>query len=113
MLAKAKGGLKFEKPESDTFVLQPADEITVGSALEKMAKQARELLTRVKQQHAGTPWGLLAAAELEEPIGWKWGEKVSDVKRRQQMGGGGNGGNPQDKLKKLEKPKPKPPQVKL
>lgn len=112
MLAKAKGGLKFEKPESDTFVLQPADEITVGSALEKMAKQARELLTRVKQQHAGTPWGLLAAAELEEPIGWKWGEKVSDVKRRQQMGGG-NGGNPQDKLKKLEKPKPKPPQVKL
>jgi hypothetical protein len=113
MLAKAKSGLKFEKPESDTFVLRPADEISVGSALEKMAKQARELLTRVKQQHAGTPWALLAEAELEEPIGWKWGEKESDVKRRQRMPGGGNGGNPQDKLKKLEKPKPKPPQVKL
>ena len=113
MLAKAKSGLKFEKPESDTFVLKPADEISVGSALEKMAKQARELLTRVKQQHAGTPWGLLAAAELEEPIGWKWGEKVSDVKRQQMAAGGGNGGNPKDQLKNLAKPKPKPPQVKL
>lgn len=113
MLAKAKGGLKFEKPESDTFVLQPADEISVGSTLEKMAKQARELLARVKQQHAGTPWALLAAAELEEPIGWKWGEKESDVKRQQRMPGGGNAGNGKDQLKKLAKPKPKPPQVKL
>jgi hypothetical protein len=114
MLAKAKGGLKFEKPESDTFVLKPADEISVGSALEKMAKQSRELLTRVKQQHSGTPWGLLAAAELEEPIGWKWSEKESDVKRQKRMpGGGGNGGNPKDQLKKLEKPKPKRPSVKL
>ena len=113
MLAKAKGGLKFEKLESDTFVLKPADEISVGSALEKMAKQARELLTRVKQQHAGTPWGLLAAAELEEPIGWKWGEKTSDIKPPQRPAGGGNGGNPKDQLKKLAKPKPKPPQVKL
>jgi hypothetical protein len=113
MLAKAKGGLKFENPESDTFVLKPADEITVGSALEKMAKQSRELLTSVKQQHAGTPWGLLAAAELEEPIGWKWSEKESDIKRRSRMPGGGGNGNPKDQLKKLEKPKPKRPSVKL
>ena len=113
MLAQAKGGLKFKKPESDTYVLEPADEISVGSQLEKLAKQAREYLTRVKTQHAGTPWALLAEAELEEPIGWKWGEKESNAKMQARMGGNGNGNRPSDKLNKLKKSKPKRPSVKL
>ncbi len=113
MLAKAKSGLKFEKPENDTFVLEPSDEISVGSTLEKMGKQAREYLLRVKTQHSGTPWALLAEAELEEPIGWKWTEKESDVKKQARMPGGGNARPPKDALKKLEKAKPKRPTVKL
>lgn len=75
MLAKAKGGLKFNNPDNDTFVIVPANEITVGSALEKMAKQAHEYLERVVRDHPDTPWALLAQRELKEPIGWKWSEK--------------------------------------
>jgi len=115
MLAKAKGGLKFEKPDSDTFVLVAADEISVGSATEKLAKQAREYLERVRTQHAGTPWGLLAEAELKEPIGWKWSEKSNDLAKKKMAmgGGGGNAAPPKDALKKLEKPKPKREGIKL
>ncbi|HWB12312.1 MAG TPA: vWA domain-containing protein [Pirellulales bacterium] len=114
MLAKAKGGLKFTQPDNDTFILEPADEITVGSALEKLAKQARESLERVRQQHAGTPWALLAERELKEPIGWRWGEKSLKLERQRQMAAaGGNNANPKDDVKKLEKPKPKREDVKL
>ncbi len=114
MLAKAKTGLKFQNPDSDTWVLAPADEISVGSQLEKMAKQAHEYLDRVKQQHAGTPWALLAERELKEPIGWKWGEKSVHLERqRMAAAGGGNNAPPKDALRKLEKPKPKREGVKL
>lgn len=114
MLAKAKTGLKFQKPDSNTWVLAPADEISVGSQLEKIAKQAHEYLDRVKQQHAGTPWALLAERELKEPIGWKWSEKLVPV-APPNMGaaGGGNNAPPKDALRKLEKPKPKREGVKL
>ncbi|HVA45562.1 MAG TPA: vWA domain-containing protein [Pirellulales bacterium] len=113
MLAKAKGGLKFQKPDSDTFVLEPADEISVGSATEKMAKQAREYLERVRQQHAGTPWALLAERELKEPIGWKWGEKSMKLELQKRMAANANNKPAKDALKKLEKPKPKRDDVKL
>lgn len=114
MLAKAKGGLKFQKPDSDTFVLEPANEISVGSALEKMAKQARDYLERVRQQHAGTPWALLAERELKEPIGWKWGEKSMKLEEQKRMAAANNNNKPaKDALKKLEKPKPKRDEVKL
>jgi hypothetical protein len=113
MLAKAKGGMKFANPDSDTFVLEPADEITVGSALEKMAKQARENLERVRKQHADTPWALLAERELKEPIGWKWGEKSLKLERQRMMAAAGANPNPADAVKKLEKPKPKREDVKL
>lgn len=114
MLAKAKGGLKFEKPESDTYVLVPADEISVGSALEKLAKQAREYLERVKKEHPGTPWALLAEEELKEPIGWKWSEKVTNVGReRMPMGDAGPANNTPEGLNKMAKPKPRREGVKL
>ena len=115
MLAKAKTGLKFQNPDSDTWVLAPADEISVGSQLEKMAKQAHEYLDRVKQQHAGTPWALLAERELKEPIGWKWNEKSVHLERQKMAAAAGAGNNapPKDALRKLEKPKPKREDVKL
>lgn len=79
MLAKAKRGMNFEKPDSNTWVLQPAAEISVGSRLEKEGTQALELLELVAQQHQGTPWGLLAGKELENPVGWKWVEDTTDL----------------------------------
>jgi len=113
MLAKAKNGMKFEKEESDTWVLVPAEEADASSAIEKMSNQAREYLTRVRDQHAGTPWAYLAERELAEPLGWRWAERHVGYDEPRNNGGGGNGGNPQDRLRKLEKPKPVPQNVKL
>lgn len=74
MLARAKAGLKLQDPKSNVFTLVPADEVTTGSQLANMAATAREMLARVAREHRGTPWAMLAEAELNDPIGWKWVE---------------------------------------
>ncbi len=74
MLARAKGGMKLADPKTNVLTLVAVDEVTVNSQLDKMAKLARELLSRVAQEHRGTPWAMLAEAELKDPIGWKWKE---------------------------------------
>jgi von Willebrand factor type A domain len=79
MLAKAKRGMNFEKPESNTWNLKPSDKITVDSKLEKEGKQATELLRSVAEKHKGTPWGLLAERELSHPLGWEWTESFTDL----------------------------------
>jgi hypothetical protein len=115
MLAKAKQGMKFENPKNDTWDLEPADEISVGSALEKQAKQAKEYLQRVVDQHPGTPWAFFASRELAVPVGWKWVEGYTGVSEPR-MGDGG-GGNPpppsDDKLRMLDKGPPKRPAPRL
>jgi hypothetical protein len=79
MLAKAKRGMSFTKPESNTWNLTPSDKVTVDSKLEKEAKLAKELLQSVVQKHAGTPWGILAGRELDHPISWEWVESTTDL----------------------------------
>lgn len=79
MLAKAKRGMKFEKEKNNTWVLRPANEISVGSKLEKEGQTAVQLLKDVAEKHKGTPWGLLAERELRNPIGWKWTEDYTDL----------------------------------
>jgi hypothetical protein len=109
MLAKGKQGMKFENEKSDTWVLKPDDEISVGSALEKQAKKARIYLTRVVKEHEGTPWAMLAQQELDEPIGWKWTEDNTGVNTPSQGAGGGGNAAAQanEKRKMMKKPKPK------
>ena len=82
MLAKAKGGMKFEKEASDTWILKPSKEVHAGSALQKVAEAATMYLTRVTEQHKGTPWALLAEQELRDPMGWQWTE--ASTMRRQE-----------------------------
>lgn len=79
MLAKAKRGIPFQNAKSNTWELKPADEISVGSKTEKEAELARDILKRVADEHAGTPWALLAKRELANPIGWKWVEEFTDL----------------------------------
>lgn len=79
MLAKAKQGMRFVDEKSDTWQLVPDDEISVGTALEKQAEQARTYLQRVVKEHPGTPWALLAENELKQPLGWKWKEAYTGV----------------------------------
>ena len=115
MLAQAKRGMPFKVKKNNTWVLQPSDEISVGSKWKSEAETAKELLNNVVDQHQGTPWALLAKQELEVSIGWTWKEEFTDLNPPR----GGNGGNnnnprpPQDDKAKMIKKAPKRPVPKL
>ncbi len=109
MLAKAKT-MKFKNPKNDTWDLAPADTIDVGSSLEKEAAKAKEYLNRVVADHPGTPWAMLAAKELETPLGWQWQERYTGVNAPRPPMGNGNAPPPaDDKANMLKKPPPKRP----
>lgn len=82
MLAAAKQGLKFKNPQNDTWILRPSREVTVNSALAKEAAAAADYLNRVLQDHPGTPWADDARRELEQPFGWQWRERFTNVAAR-------------------------------
>jgi len=90
ILAKAKQGLKFTNPKSDTWVLELSDDAGVDSATAKLASQAEELLDGVLRQHPGTPWALLAGEELRMPLGYKWVERTTGVNDPKPMNNNGN-----------------------
>jgi hypothetical protein len=71
--------MNFEDPKNNTWTISPSDKISVDSRLEKEANLARELLQNVVDNHPGTPWALLAARELSNPIGWEWKESFTDL----------------------------------
>lgn len=110
ILAKAKQGLKFTNPKSDTWVLEPSDDAGVDSATGKLAEQANELLEGVLRQHPGTPWALLAGEELRMPLGYKWVEDTTGVNDPKPMNNnnGNNvaGAGKDDEKRKLGPPKP-------
>ncbi|MBU6275297.1 MAG: VWA domain-containing protein [Planctomycetes bacterium] len=110
MLAQAKLGMKFKDARSDTWTLEPSDEVSVGSQTEKLAKQARELLERVVAEHDGTPWALVAAEELRVPLGYRWTESHTGVNDPKMQDGNGNPvptAPSDDKKRMLAPPKPK------
>jgi hypothetical protein len=108
MLAQAKTGMKFKNAGSDTWQLEPSDDVTVGSQTEKIAKQATTYLERVVREHPGTPWALLAGEELRQPLGYKWTEANTGVNKPKMDAGGGNAGAlPDDKRRMVAPPKPR------
>lgn len=74
MLAEVKRGKKFEKANSNTWILRPSEKVTVGTQIANDAAKAEEYLMRVVQDHKGTPWAYLAQIELGDPLGWEWTE---------------------------------------
>lgn len=110
MLAQAKSGMKFTNPKSDTWILKPSDDVSqVGSQIERLAKQADELLRRVVAEHPGTPWAQLAAEELRTPLGYSWEEASFGADARKPGDGGGEPDRSDDKQRMLAPPKPKRP----
>lgn len=77
MLATAKRGMAYEDPKSNTWELQPSDEINGGSKLKATAEKAREYLEGVIENHPGTPWAELARRELDTNLGWTWVEQYT------------------------------------
>lgn len=65
---------KFEKADSNQWRLEPSDDINAGATVKRMHDKAVEYLTRVINEHPGTPWAFLAQVELGDPLGWKWVE---------------------------------------
>lgn len=111
MLGQAKAGMKFQNPNNDTWQLVPADDVSgVDSRTQKLAGQAKELLQKVVAEHPGTPWALLAAEELETPIGYRWEERHTGV-NKPATNPGNNNNVPRaprdDTMRKLAPPKPK------
>jgi hypothetical protein len=88
VLAEMKSNPKrFEKAESNQWILEPSDEIQGAANVRKMHDKALVYLNRVIDEHPETPWAFLAKMELSEPLGWKWREGQIDIP---QMNGGGD-----------------------
>lgn len=116
MLARAKRGMVFQRPESNTWNLQRSNAVSGDSKLEKEAKLARELLSGVIEDHPGTPWAILAQRELDTPMGWEWSESFTDLTppAAQNPGNNNNLNIPQDdQARMLTPPPPKRPAKKI
>jgi hypothetical protein len=85
MLAKAKRGMAFPTPKNNTWTLDPSEEVSVSSKLEKEADLARKLFSEVMAKYPGTPWAYLAKTELEHPIGWSWKDSYTELDPAKKM----------------------------
>ena len=103
MLAKAKAAPPaFESEGNNTWTMVPSNEVETGVEVRKLVKKANEYLSRVVDEHPGTPWGYLAELELANPLGWSWKESRTDYAA---MGRGG--GNDNNRVMFLEEVDPK------
>ncbi|RMG38059.1 MAG: VWA domain-containing protein [Planctomycetota bacterium] len=104
VLASMKASPKsFSNKNNNTWTLVPSSEVQGGPIVRKMAKRATEYLSRVIDQHAGTPWAVLAERELSTPMGWQWKETHVNY------GDGGRNGKKDNKLRILFADDPKNP----
>ncbi len=115
MLAMAKTKLKFKDPKNNTWNLTPSNAVSTGGQDSKLAEKAQLYLTRVVDEHPGTPWAMLAQRELETPIGWEWKESFTKPPPPRQQVANNNNNNPRPVPQPRENamPKPKRPPPKL
>lgn len=91
ILAQMKGQPKsFQKKDSNLWRLTPNRDITAGGSVKRLHKKALQYLNRVVDDHAGTPWALLAERELSAPMGWDW---IEDHRAATTAGGRGAANN--------------------
>jgi hypothetical protein len=110
MLAQAKQGMTFKNPRDDTWLLRPAREVSVNSALAKDSAAATAYLRRVVDEHPGTPWAMDAKRELAQPLGWQWQERFTNVAARTaQARQGANNRRPPAPTAPPQKPRRDPP----
>ena len=84
VLADMKSNPKaFSNEKNNQWRLRPSDEINGGSQVKRLHKKAVEYLNRVVDDHAGTPWAMLAGVELRAPMGWSWKEGYMQIAQRQ------------------------------
>jgi hypothetical protein len=75
MLANMKVSPKsFENKKNNTWIMKPSGKVETGPAVKKIMARAVEHLSRVIEEHPGTPFEYLASRELEQRMGWTWEE---------------------------------------
>ena len=93
---------KFSDPKFNAWRLVPDKQVHVSEKAAKIGEQAFDLLRRVIREHPNTPWAVLAARELKDPLGLKWVEVTLPPPPKPNNGNGNN--------MKNDKPMPKPPE---
>lgn len=88
MLAQMKVAPKvFEKEGNNTWTMRASAEIQTGPMIRKIVARATEYLSRVVDNHQGTPWAYLAELELERQMGWTWAESYINYAEMGRMNG--------------------------
>lgn len=88
MLAQMKVAPKsFEKEGNNTWTMQASSEVQTGPMIRKIVARATEYLSRVVDNHQGTPWAYLAELELERQMGWSWTESYINYAEMGRMNG--------------------------
>ncbi|MBX3440960.1 MAG: VWA domain-containing protein [Planctomyces sp.] len=67
----------FSDAKNNHWRIAPSKDIDiakVGPLVKQRADQARMYLSRVIDEHPGTPWAMLAQRELQHELGWQWQE---------------------------------------
>lgn len=94
MLAEMKSAPKsFEKAGNNQWVLGPSEKVNGSASVRSLHKKAVAYLTRVIDEHPGTPWAFLASVELGDPLGWQWKEAKMQIAANTM--GGNNNNRPQ------------------
>ncbi len=79
MLAAMRSTPKtFTQPNSNEWRLEPSTQVD-SVDVKKIAEKSKKYLQRVVDEHAGTPWALLAERELRLDMGWSWKEAARPV----------------------------------
>lgn len=88
MLAQMKVAPKaFEKEGNNTWTMKASGEVQTGPIVRKIVAKATEYLSRVVDDHQGTPWAYLAELELERQMGWSWQESYVNYAAAGRSGG--------------------------
>ncbi len=110
MLADMKVSPKsFKDPKNNLWRIVPSKEIDiakVGPLVKQRGDAAKVYLSRVIDEHPGTPWADLAARELRTELGWTWQEDFRDPTGQGQMARNANNNTPRLLLANENQPQP-------
>ncbi len=94
MLAKLKRGMPFKDAKNNTWVLQPDDEVSVGSKWEREAETAKELLKSRCRPTSRYTLGSACRSGIEDANRLGMEEEFTDLAPRQAGPAGNNNNNP-------------------
>ena len=102
VLAQMKSAPRtFEDKDNNMWYLVPSRGLKEATPpIKKMAKKATEYLTRVIDDHPGTPWAVIAEREISSAMGWTWKEGKGNFANT-----GSNGPDPDTMILFEEDPK--------